>query len=349
MKPDSSSLDPVGPEEWEALARYLAGESDARESAEVERWISADPAREQWIAPLGVSLGRLGGPPGDIDVEGALGRVLDRIDAPAVLPLSRPSATPDATHSWGVVLQIAAAFVLLVGGGWLLYQWTDAGAMMGPVAVVERHATAVGERATYTLPDGSSVVLGPLSSLEIREGYGEDGRAVDLEGEAVFTVEHDEARPFIVRAGDLAIRDLGTVFAVRTDESTVRVSVAEGEVEVADRQSRAGTTRLDAGDRAVIDRNGQRSVERGISVDADLAWSQGRLAFEDAPMARVAADLARWYGVEMRFSDPSIAGRRLTATFEDDPIAQVIDVIGLALDVPTRLVGDTAVIGSAAP
>lgn len=221
--------------------------------------------------------------------------------------------------------------------------------MMGPVASVETLSTEIGERGSFTLDDGTEVVLGPLSRLEILEGYGDDLRAVRLEGEGVFEVVHDERQPFVVHAGGTVIRDLGTVFVVReAGAGEITVAVSEGEVEVASRTDTDRPVRLDPGDRVVLG-GGQTTLERGVSVESDMAWSEGRLVFQDEPMSRVATDLARWYGIEVRFAEASLAQRRLTATFAGESAEQVTRAIGLALDVRAELEGATLTLDAPVP
>ena len=70
---------------WEAIARYLAGESPAEEQAAVQRWLGSNPRDAQMIAALDDALAGLAlGPDArqDIDVEAALARVKARRDEP---------------------------------------------------------------------------------------------------------------------------------------------------------------------------------------------------------------------------------------------------------------------------
>jgi transmembrane sensor len=171
---------------------------------------------------------------------------------------------------------------------------------------------------------------------------------VELRGEALFDVRHDDRRPFHVRAGSATVTDVGTTFAVRTDAGDeVHVIVTSGVVRLrsASAPRDQGVT-LTAGDRGALGANGRVMVDRGGATDDDLAWTRGRLVFNDAPLGRVRADLRRWYGIELDITDSRVAGRHLTAAFAGEPAQQVLDVIALALGVTIerRGGGDTAVI-----
>jgi hypothetical protein len=89
---------------------------------------------------------------------------------------------------------------------------------------------------------------------------------------------------------------------------------------------------------------GRIVVARGGVTEDDLAWTRGRLVFRDAPLAQVAADLRRWYGVRLEVADSSLLARHLTASFDGEPLDRVLDVISLALGVTTQRSGDRVVL-----
>jgi transmembrane sensor len=328
MMHDSSN----GPD-WDALARFIAGESTAEETRSVQEWLARDPRRAELMAALERTIGRMAvTPPSDLDVEAALQRTTARRD---VLPVRE--------HAWSswrrIALPAAAAVALLIGGGLL---WLN----HAPANRLQVYHTPVGRSDTLVLRDGSRVVLGPGSELKLAAGYGEDSRDVELRGDALFEVRHDERRPFQVRAGSATISDVGTTFAVRSDAGTeVRVVVTSGAVLVrgADAPADRGVI-LKGGDRGALDIDGRTVTERGVASDDDLAWTRGRLIFTDASLAQVRADLRRWYGIELVIADSGLANRHLTASFAGETVPQVLDVIALALGASVeRRGGDTVV------
>lgn len=328
--------------DWEVLARYLAAESPAAEAEAVRAWLAESPGREAVLRALDQTLDRYAAPPpAGLDVEGALARVHARMDAPEtpVIPFRRPERVRASP-----ALRIAAALLVMIGG---YFAWQLLRSPRGPV-VGRAYTTGVGERDSLRLPDGTTVLLGPGSRLTLALDYGVAAREVELEGEALFDVPHDEARPFTVTAGAARVRDIGTTFSVHADEEAeVRVVVTAGAVAL--RAARAPAEEelvLRQGDRGVL-AEGRATAERAAATPEDLAWTQGRLVFRDAPLAQVAADLRRWYGVELRADDPTVAGRRLTASFTDESSDDVVRVIALALGAEVAMRGDTAVLRAA--
>jgi transmembrane sensor len=156
------------------------------------------------------------------------------------------------------------------------------------------YETRPGERRQIALADGSQITLAPASRLRAASRW--RPRALSLErGEAFFVVAHQDDQPFTVQAGDALVRVVGTRFNVhRGADRDVRVEVEQGVVQVSEGpngQDRAVTLR--AGQMAVAD---ARGLTVGVLAQPELAggWRQGRLAYDDAPLAEVVADLNRY-------------------------------------------------------
>jgi transmembrane sensor len=343
------------PAAWEALARWLDGGSPPDEALAVQAWLAADPARAALVQALDPHAPAPVAPAAEVDVEAALRSVRLRMDGgagdegsvPDVIPLTPrrlrvASASPSTV--WAArAMRIAAVLAVVVGGGLLGRRAMKGGASAEPQAF----ATAVGQRRAIDLPDGTHVVLGPGSRLAVAAGYGHGARTVDLTGEALFEVRHNAARPFTVRTGAAEIRDLGTRFTVRTGASGgVRVAVSEGSVRLAAVGGRgegdAGAVVLRGGERGQLAAGDGTATKAGAATDDDLAWTQGRLVFRDAPLDQVAGELRRWYGIELQVTDSALARRPLTASFGADPPREVVRVVALALGAEVRMHGDTA-------
>jgi transmembrane sensor len=328
---------------WDALARYLAGESPPEEAERVRRWLAEDPARAELVATLDRTLDRLAytAPP-ELDVEQALQRVTRRMSEPEVRSLrERRAATRRATGWAGMGLRVAAAIALLVSG--VLLWRAIAGRDAVVTARAQTFASPAGRLDTLQLADGTTIVLAPLSRLVVPGGYGVSARMVELTGEALFEVIHDEDRPFAVRAGDAMIRDLGTAFSVRGEAGEdVSVVVTSGSVvlHAANASPDSGAV-LRARDRGVLGRDGRVSVQRDVTVEPALAWTRRQLVFEDAPLSRVRSELRRWYGLEL-MPDSALESRRLTATFQNETVDEVLQILGLALGVRIERRGDSA-------
>jgi len=302
---------PPNDADWDKLARHVAGESSAAEAGEMRSWLAKNPAEARAIEKL-LEQVRAAGPAAPVDVEAALRRVKRRLEP-----------TWSRYLGWG-----AAAALVLVAGSYALRlsRGTEARA---PMTI----ATSTGQRDSVVLADGSRILLGPASRVTIRD------RDVELTGEAYFVVTHDERRPFTVHAGDALIRDLGTEFSVHSDEGLkVRVVVREGSVNLA---RGADSVVLAAGDVGVLSESGGMMARRGEATDDDVAWTRGRLVFRDAPVREIAADLRRWYGVELVVTDTVLLRRHFSGSFTTEPVGRVVGDIAIALGARVEQAGDT--------
>jgi transmembrane sensor len=285
-----------------------------------------------------------------VDTERALAAVRARMgaDAPGRLTVERggasvPGARPAAasTTPWRQPWRVAG---FAAAAGLAALAAIGAFGTRGSSAAAREYRTAVGQRDSLRLPDGSTVVLAPGSRLTVAADFGAATREVTLDGAAFFDVTHDEARPFTVHTTSADVRDIGTAFSVKTtSEGDVAVDVTHGIVAL---QARAGTeapVELRAGDRGVLARAAV-SVKRGSVTADDVAWTRGVLSYRDASLTEVRADLRRWYGLELAVTDGTLASRTLTASFRGDSVSQVLRVIALALGADAVQRGDTVVL-----
>jgi transmembrane sensor len=333
--------DPARPVDWDVLARHLAGEALPEERARVDAFLDQSPEDRELVDALDAVISTRGETlPHDLDVEGALRKVKARRDAADVVP-SRPRT------KWLVPMPALAAAALLAVGvaSWMSYRNRPGQEAALPAS--RMLATGIGVRDSLELSDGTRVIIGPLSSVVIARDYGNESREVEVRGDAWFDVVHNEQKPFTVRAGNAVIVDVGTRFAVRSDASEgVSVSVSEGAVSLRPVNSPApqGIV-LRAGDNGLLNPGGQVTAGRGKASSDDTAWISGRLVFRDAAIGEVISSMRKWYGIEMRATDPSLAGRHLTATFASgESVDRVLEIIHLALGVEVERRGDTAIV-----
>lgn len=316
---------------WERIGRYLAGEASPQEAGEVRRWLDEHRSDAELVAALERLTKALRGP--QVDVEAALRQVRARPTPPRTRVLVPASGR---WRRWMTQTELvaAAAAVLLVAGVYFFQQIRDMARGGAPVT----YSTGVGERDSVRLEDGSLLLLGPATRVAVR------GRTIDLTGEAFFRVVHDD-EPFIVRAGESVIRDIGTEFAVHSHDATaVRVVVQEGSVALS---RGTDSVMLRQGDVGQVAGGRVQAVPGGATAE-DFAWMRGELVFRDAPMSRVASDLRRWYGVEVRVADTALLQRTFTGTFTTETRERVLDVIAMALPARVERRGDTAYYRSAA-
>ncbi len=324
---------------WARLARYVASECSPEEAEEVRRWIEADPSRREALAFMEQVNASAGAARPRWDTDASWMRVAARKSARARRPRIFARSSDDAvTAPWRRHAARAAAAAALVAGGSLLWTWEGrrAESVVAP-AVTREYVTPRGQRATFNLPDGSSVMLGVASRLRYSAVPARSGaRDLGLDGEALFTVKHDETRPFVVRTAHGVTRDLGTMFSMQSypTDTALRVVVAEGSVELRSHRLPAADRGavLTAGQLGQLGKGGEVLVRSGIDLARHMAWTEGRLVFDDTPFRDVLTQLGRWYDLDFELSDPALGGRRLTASISGEAIGPTLDLLASSLD-----------------
>lgn len=293
--------------EAEAARWYAAQDGDAMDWEGFTAWLEADPRHR--AAFDGVAL---------------LGDALDRgRDAIAAHLPANEDAAPEQGGSrrwrwwWGVA-----------GGG------AAAAALALVLAVPRESAPAVyataAETRTVALADGARVTLAPRSRLAVSGGPGD---RLTLEGAAYFDVPHRPDRTLTVRVGGFEVRDIGTRFAITSASAIARIEVAEGRLAIASDQL-ARPVELAAGQSADAD-FAEGRVRLGVVAPASVAsWRSGQLRYADAPLALVAADIAR-YGGKPVDVDPALRTRRFSGVLRISDGSKLAATLGaiMAIDV----------------
>jgi transmembrane sensor len=210
----------------------------------------------------------------------------------------------------------AAVLLVAVGIGW----------QMTPVGLFADYRTAVGERRTVALQDGSQVELGAATAIDV--SFNESERRIKLlSGEAFFTVTKDPARPFIVGAGSGEVKVLGTAFDVKVADD-VMVAVTEHTVQVSTAIS--PPVKVTAGQEV---RYGVRGISAVTAADLDAvqAWRQDQIVFRDVPLNAVLEELGRYRRGSVVLLGGALGKRHVTAVFDTHNADAALDTIAQSL------------------
>lgn len=216
---------------------------------------------------------------------------------------ARFSTIRQSLPRWGTVPIVVGALVALM----VLTPW-----LREKVGTTENHyQTTKGEQQSLTLADGSEIMMNTDTKLSVR--LSDTERMVELQqGEALFTVTHDEKRPFEVRAANGTIHDLGTQFIIYKSHEQVNVSVLEGIVEVGLKENRSilpipRPRTVKQGQHVWFTADGRVSSVESFDPQTARAWTEGQLIFESLPLEQVLKEVGRYRSGEIRLLDQSLA------------------------------------------
>lgn len=357
---------------WRLISRCVSGEADDDEVARLEDAMGRDALLRESVEGLRVLWEHARTPTEPVDVDAVLRHIKGRRIASATGQRAIHLTGFDElepTTQWrgvgryarwsGAVLGAVAAGVLL----WVGPKARSPQPAESPVTVSEV-TTSRGERGHVRLPDGTEVTLAPMSTLRYASDYGFRQREISLDGEAVFTVKHDAAHPFVAHTAHSTTTDLGTTFdirAYRNDRSTL-VVVAAGSASVVGRDTAvaplSATTGggaqasalahptpvvLRARDAVRIGKDGSQRVSHAVSTATYFEWTEGRLVFQDTPLEEALQRLSRWYDADLRLASDArdeFSKHPLTASLAHESLSNVVVLLTATL----KMTADSGVV-----
>lgn len=245
--------------------------------------------------------------------------------------------------------RIAAAMVVLLGIGWIVWQatQTDRSYSNMPFTIQSqanlREITNTGTiHKRVDLPDGSRIMLAPAGKIRYSvQMTNELSRKVLLMGEAVFTVTKNPQKPFMVYANELVVQVVGTSFTVKASEKMARVMVVVHTGKVAvfplnslkaaekSRQRIANMVMLTPNQQVVFDRASEQ-LTTGLVKNPTLLRKPDNsryFVFRNAPIAEVFRKLEESYGVTISYDDKALKSCNLTVPLSDEPLFKKLDII----------------------
>lgn len=317
------------------FVEFQEGAVDHPEREEFLRWLRASPEHVRGYLEIAATwedaeqVDRAQSARADVLIARALaqGNVVP-LDNAAGPDRDAPQANAASGAEIGARRRFAVAAVLAalsLVGGWSWY------AFLRPAT----YATDIGEQRSIRLADGSTVDINSRSRIRVR--YDETHRLIELiEGQALFRVAKDAARPFTVESGGTIVRAVGTRFDVYRRTEGTTVTVLEGRVSVVGQESAAARSPTDVGPLLVA--AGEQVIvtattltrPQPANVAATTAWTRGELVFEATPLAEVAAEFNRYNSRRLVIADERIAGTRISGVFSStDPSAFLLFLRGL--------------------
>ncbi len=192
----------------------------------------------------------------------------------------------------------------------------------------------LGQMSEITLYDGTRVWLNSGTTFRYSNRFGKKNRNVELDGEAFFDVQKSKT-PFKVKMKENEVEVLGTQFNVLSyhNEDITKVTLVEGSVKV---NNSAGATiaRLKPSQQIVIDEKINKSVIKSIDTEFYVAWTEGKIIFQDEKLSEIVSRLERWYNVEIQFASSELGDLNFSGTIlKSKPFSQITMALELLLPI----------------
>jgi len=308
----------IPPEEEAArwLVRLENGELSSREKVAFEQWLAAHASHRMAFERAAGALEAVSRHAADMDIMA--------MRESALLAGHEARGAPWALAASIVGIGIAAMAL------WVAMQRTPdlshSAMTMAPHASVPpltrstHFATAVGERSTISLPDGSIATLDTQSALDVEYTSTERGIRL-LHGQALFEVAKHKSTPFQVYAGGRRIAAVGTTFNVRLDGERLRVALIEGKLRVSaavpSEPVSAHREQITMSPGEILDTSPNRPMTVKVADTSRLAsWRDGVAVFVDARLAEVVAEMNRYTATPVMIAESAVGELHVSGVFK---------------------------------
>ncbi|MDN3547292.1 FecR family protein [Mucilaginibacter aquaedulcis] len=240
----------------------------------------------------------------DEDAEAIRLRLLRKImPAPVIKPWFRSSWARAAAI---LIIPVSAALIYLK-----TYQ--DHPSKAQPVTVIT-YTTGAKQIKKIMLQDSTVVWLNANSAVQVKSDYAKANRSLTLTGEAFFEVKHDASIPFIIDAGGISIKDIGTSFNVSAYKSlnTINVAVNTGVVQVM--RNKAQLALLQPGKGLSFDKITQTIKLANIGIAQTDLWRSGKTVLTRSSFDELAQGMLNLYGVKLNTTDSKVKSFKYNLT-----------------------------------
>ncbi len=203
---------------------------------------------------------------------------------------------------------------LRISGGMALAGAVACAAALLWVQPAKIYQTDVGQRSTAHLDDGSAVELNTDTTLRVRFSRG--ARRLELlKGQAFFDVAHDAGRPFLVEAGPMEVRAIGTRFDVRHDGAGATVALAQGRVKVRQQDAAKASWTLSPGQALVLVPGQTGAQPKQTDLAVQTGWVRNEITFRDVALADAVAEMNRYERAKITLGPGVPAQSRVNGVF----------------------------------
>lgn len=299
------------------IAKYFAGEALPDEAMLLDDWKSMSPENLQYFTDSEKIFGIAYKP--KTDSQQLYRNILDQLHQYEAKP-----AKVVKLKSYFTPLRIAASLVIVS----LIGLFAASLLKKNKVLQIQPETLIASVDSTYQqkLVDGTHVFLNKHSKIIVEDGFNGKQRKLKLEGEAFFEVVHDDKKPFVIEAGGVLIKDIGTAFNVKAERKSdsVTVSVSEGIVDVCNGEK---TVQLMANQSVVYIRSSRTIMAiRNIPENA-AAYRTKIFRFNATTLGEITAMLNSVYGPFMILENEDLAKCRITVEFKNESPETIVAII----------------------
>jgi transmembrane sensor len=304
------------------LARLDGGNLSAEDRTALRSWLSQDPEHGRILKSYASIWG-------DMDILLNDSPIIEKTDGLNVFSL--------LLHTKVVSFTLATIFLCTIS----VFIWTTNQPVTPETSF---HVTSVGIQQVERFSDGSTAHINTDSMIETE--FSDSARIVRLlRGEAMFDVTHDPERPFIVYAGNSAVRAIGTKFVVRLTSENLIVTVTDGQVQLSKRTKDTKNVMVGEEQEVILISAGEEvevsdkiAIPKTKEIQNDelgrrLSWMKGQLVFNNERLEHVIQEVSRYIPDKIIIDDPNLRDIRISGRFEVGDTDALLEAIEVSFNV----------------
>ncbi|GAB4245257.1 MAG: FecR domain-containing protein [Ekhidna sp.] len=302
-------------EREEVFYRYLRGELTPADKKEVDDWCSTSAKNQQVLDEFRVMFLDMKGLAYYKNISTDPEQSWEDFKKQNNVRSIKSGSTP------GMWLKYAASILIVVSVAFATYYIQN--------EPNERVLASNADVQEMRLPDSSTVTLNKGASLTFQEPYQNNERRVRLTGDAHFDIAENPEQPFVVEAGEVEVRVLGTMFFIQQiSEEQLNVIVEEGKVLVSFNEVHEI---IEAGTSISIDLTKETLLPVEDETGVGTFWKNRKLVFNLTTIEEVVETVNRAYETQIDLQGTT-DGCALTVTFNNESLENVLEIISNTLN-----------------
>ncbi len=306
------------------IGKYLAKETTGEEIKLLEEWVKKDPENKKTF--LDLKQAWILSNAEHVDQQININKEWEQLNSTIFEEEEYTDDLPSdiINFNYNKFLKVAAIIVIVLTAGYFMFYLISHPST--------EQLVAGNSVISSKLPDGTEVTLNHNSILKYPKIFASNIRTVQLQGDAYFDVTHDLSKPFVIEIKNIQVEVLGTSFYIsaKVEQPTVDVIVHTGKVAIIGNNNEK--LFLTAGEKGTFNKsNGQLS--KGENLDRNfISWKTKQLIFDNESLVNVVDKINQTYHSNITIDNPDIYNCLLTATFEEQSLEIILEVLQETFD-----------------
>jgi ferric-dicitrate binding protein FerR (iron transport regulator) len=181
------------------------------------------------------------------------------------------------------------------------------------------------------------------SIIKYSSDFNANNREIWFSGEAYFKVAKNSDIPLQVYLGKATVVATGTKFNIFShgSENRVETTLEEGSVQI--EVPGKDIVYVIPGQQVIYFKNSNTVMVKDVTIESFTSWKENKLRLNDTPFEEALRNIARRYNVTFEIQDTRLLELKYTATFIDESIEDVMQMLKRVSPIKYKIINRTSV------